>query len=560
MTSACCKLTLAAVFLVLAVGGAIVAVLLPPQVHDKLVSGVVSYVTIDSQSAEGWKAFVHSSTLDQEVYYDLFAYDLRNLDEFMNGAQPIFKELGPFTFRLREEKIDAKVSADGKNVSYKLWRYMIPMKPDDANVTITIPNLGLWAIAGNIHANTTASKDSLWDMVNLLFGFKLTPKEIAFQQRTVADLFFGYEDPLLEKFASVAHIFKIEMPTRFPGLQPNTSSPELARNRTGVSVQLTGKDDMSQARQFVQWNGMKSLRCCQTGPCGGQGEDPATGKPAWPADFANDLTTGAGTDGTQFSTLLPEEGSVQKVFVDALVRATELSSIGNGKHVIKGIPCQRFSIPKSEMQNSTYTPANAAYGMSGIPTGLMNLEACEGGVPILVSKPHFLDADPSLATAVAMEGTSPVSGRENLDTFLDVEPTTGTTMQVAERLQINMKFGPFGSHIPDVRKLVYPLGWLNKRGVVSDASVTQWHEGVGFARIVSLGVTAGGAALGGLAITAAAVCGALGLRQCYSGKPDDERPGATIGGLGGGFDDDIYEPLEGARAGGRAGGGRSVNF
>ena len=197
MTSACCKLTLAAVFLVLAVGGAIVAVLLPPQVHDKLVSGVVSYVTIDSQSAgeirmtrvpmlsaggawrsrapwrpplagaatgrtcnthrprprphsrpqllaEGWKAFVHSSTLDQEVYYDLFAYDLRNLDEFMNGAQPIFKELGPFTFRLREEKIDAKVSADGKNVSYKLWRYMIPMKPDDANVTITIPNLGLW--------------------------------------------------------------------------------------------------------------------------------------------------------------------------------------------------------------------------------------------------------------------------------------------------------------------------------------------------------------------------------------------------------------------------------
>lgn len=416
------------------------------------------------------------------------------------------------------------------------------------------------AIAGNINANTTESKDTLWGIVDALFGFKLTPKEIAFQQRTVADLFFGYEDPLLVKFASVAHIFNIEMPTRFPGLQPNTSSPELARNTTGVSVQLTGKDDMSQARQFVQWNGMKSLRCCQTGPCGGQGEDPATGKPAWPAESANDLTIGAGTDGTQFGTQLPEGGSVQKVFVDSLVRSTELSSIGNGKHVVKGIPCQRFSIPSSEMQNSTYTPANADYGMTGIPTGLMNLEACEGGVPILVSKPHFLDADPSLDAAIAMDGPSPVTGRESLDTFLDVEPTTGTTMQVAERLQINMKFGPFGSNIPNVRKLVYPLGWLNKRGIVSDESATRWQQGVGFAHLVSLGVTAGGAALGGLALTAAAVCGALGLRQSCSGKPDDERRGATIGGLGGGFDDDIYEPLEGGQAGGRTVGRSSVNF
>lgn len=94
--------------------------------------------------AEGWGTFINSSTVSQEVYYDLYAYDLRNLDEFMEGAQPIFRELGPFTFRLYEKKIDAKSSADGKNVSYKLWRYLVPMTPNDANVTITLPNLGLW--------------------------------------------------------------------------------------------------------------------------------------------------------------------------------------------------------------------------------------------------------------------------------------------------------------------------------------------------------------------------------------------------------------------------------
>jgi len=62
----------------------------------------------------------------------------------MNGAKPIFKEIGPITYRLHQEKIDVVPSADGSNVSYKMWEYLVPLDPAAGNTTITIPNLMLW--------------------------------------------------------------------------------------------------------------------------------------------------------------------------------------------------------------------------------------------------------------------------------------------------------------------------------------------------------------------------------------------------------------------------------
>lgn len=43
------------------------------------------------------------------------------------------------------------------------------------------------------------------------------------------------------------------------------------------------------------------------------------------------------------------------------------------------------------------------------------------GVPVIMSTPHFLDADPSLPLAI--EGVEPI--REKHITFLDIEPNTG---------------------------------------------------------------------------------------------------------------------------------------
>ena len=94
--------------------------------------------------AEGWDQFIHSLTKTQPQYYDLYAFDLQNPDEFLTGAKPIFKEVGPITYRLHQEKIDVMPSSDGSNVSYKMWQYVVPEDPEAGKVNITIPNLMLW--------------------------------------------------------------------------------------------------------------------------------------------------------------------------------------------------------------------------------------------------------------------------------------------------------------------------------------------------------------------------------------------------------------------------------
>jgi len=405
-------------------------------------------------------------------------------------------------------------------------------------------------VAGATGANTTAGKDVVWGLVEALFGFKRTPAEMAFQRRTVDELFFGYHSEILARIGTLLPGAS-SLPPRFPGLLGNATSPEAARNSTGVSIQLTGLREPSRARQYVQWNGMKELRCCASGPCGSPDTAAQASKPAWPSAEANDVSRGAGTSGTQFSSFLPEGGSEQSIFVDSLVRSAVVSSAGQDEVTVSGIPCQRFVIPARMLQNTSYNPANKAYGMSGIPTGLMDLQTCEGGVPILVSKAHFLDADPALWEAIALEGAPAASGRSQLDTHLDVEPITGTTMRVAERLQINMRFGPFGTNIPGVRSLVYPLGWLNKRAIVTPEGVAQWHGSVGLAQLVKLAATISGAALAGLALTAAAVCGVLGARQsCGSGDGEEDSADNQVNAWA---DTDAYASLGDSGAYGRSG-------
>ena len=52
--------------------------------------------------------------------------------------------------------------------------------------------------------------------------------------------------------------------------------------------------------------------------------------------------------------------------------------------------------------------------------GIVSMEGCQGA-PVIMSTPHFLDADPSLHEAI--EGVRPI--REKHITFLDIEPNTG---------------------------------------------------------------------------------------------------------------------------------------
>ncbi len=77
--------------------------------------------------------------------------------------------------------------------------------------------------------------------------------------------------------------------------------------------------------------------------------------------------------------------------------------------------------------NPTEAPEYYSFG----PSGLENLTAATG-TTLFASKPHFLDGDSILSASVI--GLAP--NREIHDTYLDIEPNTGSLARAHKRLQV----------------------------------------------------------------------------------------------------------------------------
>ena len=127
---------------------------------------------------------------------------------------------------------------------------------------------------------------------------------------------------------------------------------------------------------------------------------------------------------------------VADVVMDAACesKSEKVAGTGDADVVVKGIKLMRFTTPEWGVVNSSKYPPNANYYMNG-PAGMQNMSVAQQGAPVFISKPHFLDCGPGAVREVT--GLAP--DRAKHDTFLDVEPSTGITMQEHKRIQINVE-------------------------------------------------------------------------------------------------------------------------
>uniref|UniRef100_A0A3P9QGT4 Platelet glycoprotein 4 n=1 Tax=Poecilia reticulata TaxID=8081 RepID=A0A3P9QGT4_POERE len=111
---------------------------------------------------------------------------------------------------------------------------------------------------------------------------------------------------------------------------------------------------------------------------------------------------------------------------------------------LKGIDVYRFSLHALTLASPEVNPDNKCFCSNMKTTknctlaGVLDISACQQGRPIYISLPHFLHGSPSLRTDVL--GLNP--HEEHHKTFLDVEPTSGFTLNFAKRIQVNMMYGP----------------------------------------------------------------------------------------------------------------------
>ena len=64
--------------------------------------------------------------------------------------------------------------------------------------------------------------------------------------------------------------------------------------------------------------------------------------------------------------------------------------------------------------------------------GFLRVGNCYGGIPVIMSAPHFYNVDPIILKQV--DGVEP--NQDKHDTYLDIEPMTGIPLSAHKRIQV----------------------------------------------------------------------------------------------------------------------------
>ena len=214
---------------------------------------------------------------------------------------------------------------------------------------------------------------------------------------------WGYSDGLIRALNDIG-----KYPRRTASIQVNASTDDSL-----LSTIHTGVNDITKIAQFIKWNGHYE------------------NMDTWPnGDGANAIN---GTEGLFFRPNL-KKGDNLTAFIQDIQRSININYVGQVDHI--GMNTFRFEVENSTFLSAFNFPENSRWG-SWSPDGLFYLGPTQHPeLPVFGSKAHFLDGDPLLLDGV--EGMEPPN-RTLHDITVDVEPTTGATVQLKQILQVNVQ-------------------------------------------------------------------------------------------------------------------------
>ena len=93
-----------------------------------------------------------------------------------------------------------------------------------------------------------------------------------------------------------------------------------------------------------------------------------------------------------------------------------------------------FMTPRSFPENSCFCDGAEKELCEMIGDGMFAVSSCQFDAPIILSWPHFLNANQSYLASV--KGLHPDPEKHSF--YFDVQPTTGTTLSAKARIQINI--------------------------------------------------------------------------------------------------------------------------
>ena len=181
------------------------------------------------------------------VYMSFRLFNLKNGDDFVKGAKPMFEEIGPFVYQEFIIKDQIKINDDNSTISYReirRYQFMPDMSPYPEDYPITTVNMAVATAIDQLQYDPHYSV--LIRFINLalyLFGEKYLVTQ------PVRKLLFGYDDTL------VALLFKLgKSPISQMGffVGKNNSADGIYNIHSGVS-------DSSQLGNVLRFNYQDSM-------------------------------------------------------------------------------------------------------------------------------------------------------------------------------------------------------------------------------------------------------------------------------------------------------------
>ncbi|XP_042365245.1 LOW QUALITY PROTEIN: lysosome membrane protein 2-like [Plectropomus leopardus] len=368
------------------------------------------------------------------IYMQFYFFNLTNPEEVLDGGQAAVVEIGPYTYREYRPMEQVDFQDNGTKVAavntktYVFQRNMSRGPESDLIRTVNIPAMTVME----------QFKDSTI-FANLISAYMKSTGEGLFTTHTVGELLWGYEDPLLKALSAV----KPDLDSVFGLFYKSNASND------GEYVFYTGQQNYKDFARVDTWKGESMLNW-------------------WTSDECNMIN---GTNGASFHPVITKNETLY-MFSSDLCRS--LYALYEEDVTVKGIPGYRFSPPSEVFANQTINPANAGFCVPAgncLGSGVLNVSMCKQGAPIIMSSPHFYQADEKFVRDVF--GMKPK--KEQHQTTIDINPLTGIILQAAKRLQVNVyveKIATF-SQTGNVRTVIFPVLYLNESVVIDDLSATK---------------------------------------------------------------------------------------
>ncbi|RUS69425.1 hypothetical protein EGW08_022813 [Elysia chlorotica] len=344
------------------------------------------------------------------VDFKIYVFDIVNPDEILaNSSVPVVMERGPYVYKLHLKKTDIKYHKENSTVQYRQKQQFVydresSVGPDTE--TFTTVNIPFLTVA-NIFQN-----EPIW-LQALLDSYFRAENETAFMRRSVRDIWWGYEDPVLKQGSDIAKKFNISSP-----ILTGKFGFYMDRNNTddGLFSVFSGLDHNFKDYATIDlWNGMRSQN-------------------VWKSNFANRIM-GSG-DGSMQPPQITKDSSLS--MFDTNLRRTLKLKFEKGT-TYKGVDVLRFLVPYSEFDSAKDNPANAGFCLPDTqhcpPSGATNMSSVAYTAPLVASLPHFVGGDPYYQKQV--RGMKPSQAKHQ--PYYEYHAITGVALNAAKRFQLNVK-------------------------------------------------------------------------------------------------------------------------